>query len=275
MNTNVLKNAVKDGYGAIAKQRSGGLISKLFGCCDNAALAKTVSEKVGYSAEQIQEVPEHANMGLGCGNPLALARISAGDTVVDLGSGAGFDCFLASPLVGQGGKVIGVDMTDEMISLARKNKKKGGYANVSFVKGDIEQLPLPDNAADLIISNCVINLSTNKAQVFEEAYRVLKPGGEMSISDIVLLDELPDFIRNSVEGHIACIAGAEKLERYFDYAGAAGFRDVKIETKTTFPLELVLTDPIAQQIIKANALDDEQIREIASLITSITMSAKK
>ena len=275
MDTNILKDAVKEGYGAIAKQRSGGLFSKLFSCCDPSVLTREVSQKIGYSAAQIEAVPENANMGLGCGNPLALAKITKGDTVLDLGSGAGFDCFLASPLVGQEGKVIGVDITDEMLALARKNAKKGAYQNVDFIKGDIEDLPLANETVDLIISNCVINLSTDKAQVFKEAFRVLKNGGQMSISDIVLLGDLPNFIQNSVEGHIACIAGAESVHNYFEYAKAAGFTDVSIETKTTFPLELVLTDPIAQKVIRDFDLGEQEIKEIASLITSVTMNVKK
>ena len=271
----ILKDAVKEGYGTIAKQRSGSLFSKLFACCDTTPLAKEISQKVGYSSEQMEAVPENANMGMGCGNPLALAKVTKGDTVLDLGSGAGFDCFLASPLVGETGKVIGVDMTDEMLHLAKKNAKKGGYQNVEFIKGDIEDLPVAHDSVDLIISNCVINLSTDKAQVFKEAYRVLKPGGEMSISDIVLLGDLPDVVKNSVEGHIACIAGAERMENYFGYAQVAGFTDVKIENKTTFPLELVLSDPIAQKIIQDFKLGEKQIKEMASLISSITMTLKK
>jgi arsenite methyltransferase len=275
MDANILKDAVKEGYGNIAKRRSGGFFSNLFACCDHTTLAKEVSQQVGYSHDQIQKVPENANMGLGCGNPLALAKISTGDTVLDLGSGAGFDCFLASPLVGFTGKVIGVDITDEMLALARKNKKKGDYSNVHFLKGDIENLPLPSQSVDLIISNCVINLSTDKTLVFNEAYRVLKANGEMCISDIVLLGELPSFIKNSIEGHIACIAGAERIEQYFEYAKNAGFRNITIETRSSFPLELILTDPIAQQVVKDFNLNEKQIKEITSLISSITMSAKK
>ncbi len=275
MDAEKLKNAVIEGYGTIAKQRSGGLMSKLFACCDRTQIIEEVSHKIGYSAEQLKNVPENANMGLGCGNPLALAKIKEGDTVLDLGSGAGFDCFLASPLVGKTGRVIGVDLADEMLDLAGKNAEKGGYTNVKFLKSDIENLPVEDLSVDLIISNCVINLSSNKAQVFKEAHRVLRPDGELTISDIVLVKELPAFIKNSIEGHIACIAGAEKIENYLAYANMAGFKDVKIENKTSFPLELMLTDPIAQKIVRDFNLRDEQIKDIASSITSITLSAKK
>jgi arsenite methyltransferase len=275
MDTRIIKEAVQDSYGAMAKQRAGGMLTKLFACCDPNTLAKKVSQKVGYSTQQIQDVPENANMGLGCGNPLALASIKPGDTVLDLGSGAGFDCFLAAPLVGTRGRVIGLDLTDEMLALARQNKKRGDYEQVEFIKGDIEDIPLPDASVDLVISNCVINLSTAKSRVFQEAYRVLRPDGEMSISDIVLLGELPAFIRNSVEGHIACLAGAEKWENYVSYAREAGFKKVKIESKTSFPLELVLTDPIAQKIIRANDLSEQQIKEVAALISSVSLRATK
>jgi arsenite methyltransferase len=276
MNADVIKKGVVEGYGKIAKRPSSqGFISKMFACCDTDKIVEEVSHKIGYSAEELQAVPEGANMGIGCGNPLALAKIKTGDTVLDLGSGGGFDCFLASPLVGDTGKVIGVDITEEMVNRAKQNAQKGKYKNVEFIKGDIENLPISDNSVDIIISNCVLNLSTNKAKIFEEANRVLKQNGELTISDIVLLEELPDFIKKSVEGYVACIAGAEKIENYFLYAQQAGFSNVKIETKTSFPLELLMTDPIAQKIVTDFNLSDEQIKNISNSITSITLSAKK
>lgn len=275
MNADVIKKGVIEGYGKIAQRQPQGFISKLFACCDTDKIVAEVSQKIGYSAEEMQAVPEGANMGIGCGNPLALAKIKAGHTVLDLGSGGGFDCFLAAPLVGNSGKVIGVDITEEMINRAKQNAQKGNYKNVHFIKGDIENLPIEDNSVDIIISNCVLNLSTDKAKIFAEANRVLKPNGELTISDIVLLEELPDFIKKSVEGYVACIAGAEKIDNYFMYAHQAGFSDVKIETKTSFPLEILMTDPIAQKIVKDFNLTDEQISNIANSITSITMSAKK
>jgi SAM-dependent methyltransferase len=276
MNAEVIKKGVVEGYGKIAKRPSSqGFLSKMFACCDTGKIVGEVSHKIGYSTEELQAVPEGANMGIGCGNPTALAKIKAGDTVLDLGSGGGFDCFLASPLVGDTGKVIGVDITEEMVNRAKQNAQKGKYKNVDFIKGDIENLPIPDNSVDIIISNCVLNLSTNKAKIFEEANRVLKQDGEMTISDIVLLEELPDFIKKSVEGYVACIAGAEKIENYFLYAQQAGFSNVKIETKTSFPLELLMTDPIAQKIVTDFNLSDEQIKNISNAITSVTLSAKK
>lgn len=275
MDATIIKNSVIDGYGKIAKRNTKGVFSKLFACCDTDKMVEDVSHKIGYSSEDLKSVPEGANLGIGCGNPLALSKIKMGDTVLDLGSGAGFDCFLASPLVGEKGKVIGIDITQEMVSRASKNAQKGNYSNVEFVKGDIEKLPIQDNSVDIIISNCVLNLSTNKSQVFQEAFRVLKPNGELTISDIVLLEDLPDFIKNSVEGYVACIAGAEKVENYFKYAENAGFSDFKIETKTTFPLELLMTDPIAQKIVTDYNLSEEQVSNIANSITSVTLSATK
>ena len=275
MDAIVIKKSVIEGYSKIAKRQKKSAFSKLFACCDPDKVVEEVSHKIGYSSADLQAVPEGANMGIGCGNPLALAKLKQGDIVLDLGAGAGFDCFLASPLVGETGKVIGVDITEEMVKRAKLNAQKGHYKNVEFLKGDIENLPISDNSVDIIISNCVLNLSTNKGQVFAEAHRVLKNGGELTISDIVLLEELPDFIKNSVEGYVACIAGAEKIENYFVYAEKAGFSQIKVETKTTFPLELLMTDPIAQKIVSEFNMSEEQINNIANSITSVTLSATK
>jgi arsenite methyltransferase len=275
MDATAIKNGVIDGYAKIAQRPSANFLSKFFTCCDPALMVTEVSHKIGYSPEDLKAVPEGANMGIGCGNPLALTKIKPGDTVLDLGAGGGFDCFLASPLVGNTGQVIGVDITKEMVQRAKQNAQKGNFQNVTFLHGDIENLPTPSDSVDIIISNCVLNLSTNKGQIFKEAYRVLKSSGEMTISDVVLLEDLPDFIKKSVEGYVACIAGAERIENYFAYAEAAGFKDVKIESKTTFPIELLMLDPIAQKIVKEFNLTDEQISNISNSITSITLSAKK
>ena len=277
MDTNNVKQSVVEGYGKLAKSRKDGLFSKLFACCDPGDTAKKVAKSIGYSDEELDQVPEDANLGVGCGNPSALAKLNVGETVVDLGSGAGFDAFIVARNVGQSGKVIGIDLSDEMLSLANKNAQKGEYRNVQFVKGDIENLPLEDKIADHVISNCVINLSVNKDKVFKEAYRVLKEGGKLSISDIVLEKELPDFIKDSLAAHIACVSGAEKLNKYLQYIEDAGFVDVKIASKSKFPLELMLTDPqvmkIAQEM-KFN-LDSEEAKEIASRVASISLTARK
>ena len=194
---------------------------------------------------------------------------------MDLGSGAGFDCFLASKETGETGKIIGVDITPEMVALARKNAEKGNYKNVDFKVGEIENLPVESNSVDLIISNCVINLSNQKEQVFKEAFRVAKTNGRIMISDIILLNELPEYIKNSVEGHIACLAGAVKKEDYINAITKAGFTEISINKQTPFPIELMLNDPIAEKIIRENKLKEEEIKHIADSIASISVSAKK
>jgi SAM-dependent methyltransferase len=173
--------------------------------------------------------------------------------------------------------VIGVDLSEDMLALAKKNAATGNYANIKFLKGDIEALPIEDNLADHVISNCVINLSMNKGEVYKEAFRVLKKGGKLSVSDIVLERELPDFIQNSLAGHIACVSGAEQLETYLKYIEQAGFTDIKIESKANFPLELMLTDPQVKKM--ANDMDfnlnSEEAKDIASRVASVSISARK
>jgi arsenite methyltransferase len=277
MDTNSVKQSVVASYGKLAQSTRKGIIAKLFGCCDPLGNAKEVGEAIGYSAEVMETVPETSNLGVGCGNPSAAADIQEGETVIDLGSGAGFDAFIVSPQVGATGQVIGVDLSDEMLSLAKSNARKGNYRNVSFVKGDIEQLPLEDNLADHVISNCVINLSLNKGDVFKEAYRVLKKGGKLAISDIVLESELPAFVKNSLAAHIACVAGAEPLEQYVHYVREAGFQDIRLESKKGFPLELMLADPVLQKLAKEMDfnLSSQEARDIASRVKSITLTARK
>jgi len=277
MNADTIKKSVVDNYGKLAKASSSTFLTKIFSCCNPTENAQKVGKIIGYTHDEMASVPEGSNLGVGCGNPSALTKINEGDTVVDLGSGAGFDAFLVSPLVGNNGKVIGIDLSNDMLELARKNAKKANYNNVEFIEGDIEDLPLEENIADHVISNCVINLSLNKGTVYKEAYRVLKKGGKISISDIVLEKELPDFVKNSLAGHIACISGAEKMEDYMQYVHDAGFKDIKIEQKTNFPLELMLTDPQVMKIAKAMNfnLDSEEAKDIASRVTSISLTATK
>lgn len=275
MDANVIKQSIVASYGKLAAAQSS-IFNKLFACC-NPDLANEVGQKVGYSEVELKEVPEGANLGVGCGNPSALANIQVGETVIDLGSGAGFDSFLVARQVGKNGQVIGIDLSDEMLTLAKKNAQKGNYSNVQFIKGDIEALPLDNDRAHHVISNCVINLSLNKGAVFQEAHRVLKVGGQLAISDVVLEGELPDFVKNSLAGHVACIAGAEKMEAYLKYVKDAGFKHVKVESKKTFPLELMLADPIVQKIAKQMDfnLSSKEAKDIASLVSSITLSAVK
>ncbi len=225
--TNV-KEIVRQHYADIAvKEQSCDCNTEESGCCNGVDESALVSLGIGYSLDDIKSVPEGANLGLGCGNPVALASLKEGETVLDLGSGAGFDAFLSAQRVGKSGRVIGVDMTEEMLAKARGNAKKGGYKNVEFRKGEIENLPVDDNSIDVIISNCVINLSPDKPQVFKEAFRVLKPGGRLMISDMVLLKELPPRVMKSMVAYASCISGAAMKADYLKMIRDAGFKNVK------------------------------------------------
>lgn len=213
------KAVIKKKYGEIAM--AGGSCCVSSSCCGNSSPIE-LSKSIGYTGDQILSFPD-ANMGLGCGNPTAFAEIRPGDVVLDLGSGAGFDCFLAAEKVGSSGKVIGVDMTPEMLEKAKANTVKYGYSNVEFRSGDIEALPIEDKSVDIIISNCVINLAPDKEKVFREAFRVLKPGGKMYLSDMVLLAELPEDLKNNKDLLAGCVAGALLKEDYLRLLKEAGF----------------------------------------------------
>lgn len=201
------------------------------GCCGGASSSlgdAEASRKLGYSEEALAAVPEGSNMGLGCGNPEAIAQLKLGEVVVDLGAGGGFDCFLASARVGSAGRVIGVDMTPSMISLARDNAAKHGYENVEFRLGEIEHLPVADSIADALISNCVINLSPDKPQVYREAFRVLRPGGRIAVSDVVAVADIPSEVKADLAAHAGCVAGAETVEVVRVMLVDAGFREINI-----------------------------------------------
>lgn len=221
-----IRQAVCQQYGLVAESEGCGCGPT---CCGSTATtADTASQALGYSANETAVVPEGSNMGLGCGNPQAIANLKAGETVLDLGSGGGFDCFLAARQVGDSGHVIGVDMTPAMVSKARANAEKGNYRNVEFRLGEIENLPVADGTADVIISNCVINLSPNKHRVFTEAYRTLKPGGRLAISDVVAFAELPEDIRRDMALFTGCIAGASLISEVEEMLGTAGFQNVRV-----------------------------------------------
>ncbi len=262
-----IKNMVRNSYAKIAMRKGS--------CCGNTALADDISKGVGYSENELNTIPEGANLGLGCGNPVALATLREGETVLDLGSGAGVDCFLAAERVGKNGKVIGIDMTPEMIKKARENARKGNYGNVEFRLGEIENLPVDDDSVDVVISNCVINLSPDKSKVFLEAFRVLKQGGRLMISDIVLLKELPDFIKDSIEAYVGCVSGATIKNEYIETIKAAGFQEVKIISETSFPIECMANDPTAKAIIEGLKISPEKVKEIASSVVSIKVYGVK
>jgi len=269
-----IKRVVREGYAKIAKQSSS-CCAPVNSCCGSTDLAQDISKSIGYTEEELKVVPEGANLGLGCGNPVALASLREGETVLDLGSGAGFDCFLAASKVGKNGRVIGVDMTPEMLEKARENASKGNYGNVEFRLGEIENLPVADNSVDIVISNCVINLAPDKRRVFEQAFRVLKPGGRLMISDMVLLRELPDFIKNSIEAYIGCLSGAIMRDEYIGTIKAAGFQEVSIIDETSFPIEGIANDPTAKAIIENLEIPPEKIKEVASSVISIKVNGVK
>ena len=230
-----IRQHVRESYAEVAEaSNAGSCCGEAVSCCgvsDDAAINTLVSTRMGYSEEDLKNVPSGADMGLGCGNPRAIASLKAGETVVDLGSGGGFDAFLASHEVGESGHVIGVDMTPTMISKARKNAEKGKFANVEFRLGEIEHLPIADETADVIISNCVINLSPDKPQVFREAFRILKKGGRLAISDVVATCEMPDDMKNDPMLHAGCMAGASLVDDLIAMIKDAGFEQVVVEPK--------------------------------------------
>jgi SAM-dependent methyltransferase len=261
-----IRVAVREKYGAIAEGKSCGC-----GCgcsldepgqATEGSTAK-VLEQIGYTAEQKAAVPEGSNLGLGCGSPLAYAKAQSGETVLDLGSGAGIDCFLAAREVGPNGHVIGVDMTPAMIERARANAARGEWANVEFRLGEIEHLPVADATVDLVISNCVVNLSPDKPQTFREALRVLKPGGRMLVSDLVLTRPLPPELANDVELYVGCVAGASPREDYLRAIREAGFTDVEVVGEGRYDVG-VETLP-----------SDSPQRDAFAAVTSVKVRARK
>lgn len=244
-------------------------------CCSSSAgcfgTPDEISAKLGYADEELAAVPAGANLGLGCGNPQAIAELKPGEVVLDLGSGGGFDCFLAARQVGESGRVIGVDMTPEMVSKARRNAYKGGFANTEFRLGEIEHIPAADESVDVIISNCVINLSPDKLQVFKEAYRVLKPGGRLAISDVVTTAELPAEIKSNLDAlHSGCISGAASIGQLEFMLQQSGFTRITIEPKEEsrefikdWLPEANIGDSIVSAVIKA--VKPEKINRLSPL----------
>lgn len=269
-----IRKAVRDNYGAIAK----GVEDKCGcggACCPGTGSARDAGKAIGYSDEQMQSVPTGANLGLGCGNPTALASLAPGETVLDLGAGAGFDCFLAAARVGEKGMVIGVDMTPDMVELARQNARKTGAKNVEFRLGEIERLPVADASVDVIISNCVINLSPDKSSVFNEAFRVLKPGGRLMVSDIVLRGRLPEKLERHIPAVVGCISGAIQVDAYLSMISAAGFTNAAVIEQrsdvTGYWVEEVMTDDLLSDM----GITREQAKKYAEAVVSAAITAVK
>jgi arsenite methyltransferase len=258
MSTNIdaekVRQAVRTGYGQIARKEGSGCSD--VGCCgSNARGSEQLAKYVGYSAEELADLPEGANMGLSCGNPNALAALRPGEVVLDLGSGGGFDVFIAGRKVGASGRAIGVDMTPEMLSKARKNiaayRERTGLNNVEFRLGEIEHLPLPDNSVDAVISNCVINLSPDKPQIWREIARVLKPGGRVAVSDLALLKLLPAEIMKMIEALVGCVAGATLVSETERMAREAGLTEIQLNPKKDYVKAMQdWNDPLYKKIIE-------------------------
>jgi len=251
-----IRKAVRENYGNVASAENSGCGCSPSSCCKTTGELRLtdISLGLGYTSEDVAHAPEGSNMGLGCGNPQAIASLKPGETVLDLGSGGGFDCFLAARSVGDKGQVIGVDMTPEMITRSRENAEKGGFSNVDFRLGELENLPVADGTIDVILSNCVINLSPEKERVFREAFRVLKPGGRLAISDIVSTAELPDDMKKDMALHVGCIAGASSITELESMLDRSGFMNIRITPKNesrTFIRDWIPESRIEDYILSA------------------------
>lgn len=275
-----IRDSVREAYASRVK---GG------GCCGPArdeAAARDFEKyneaalRMGYSSEDLAEIPEGANLGLGCGAPLAAAQVRPGETVLDLGSGAGFDAFIAARMVGPEGRVIGVDMTPEMIAKAKENAVRAEVENVEFRQGLIEEMPVDDDTVDVLISNCVINLSPDKPAVFREAFRVLKPGGRVAVSDIVLTEPLPEMVAKDMAAYVGCVAGASLLDDYLGYLREAGFEDIEVAESRQAVESLPDDDPIVLSVLEgtdACCLDElsAEIKGVAGRVLSAKVTASK
>jgi SAM-dependent methyltransferase len=262
-----LREMVSEGYTRVLEERSAE---------GSREIAEDTSRRIGYSDEELEAVPEGANLGVGCGNPTAIDRLQPGETVVDLGSGAGMDAFLAARQVGCSGHVIGVDMTDAMLDKARENARKVGLEGVvEFRKGNIEALPIEAESVDAIISNCVINLSPEKHRVYAEAYRVLRPGGRLMISDVVLERELPEAVLSSIDAYIGCVGGASLRQPYLETIQKAGFREVRVEREASFLGTISFDDPPVQQAMESLGITEDEAKSFASAVTSLHIFARK
>lgn len=264
----LLRDRVRDGYTEVAERAS---------CCAGGqpAHAAEVGRKIGYEDADLAAVPEGANLGVGCGNPTAIDALRPGEVVVDLGSGAGMDAFLAARAVGPEGRVIGVDMTDAMLEKARENARKTGVTNVEFRKGFIEDLPLEDESVDVILSNCVINLSPDKEKVYREAWRVLRPGGRVMVSDIVLEKPLAPEMAESLDAYLGCVGGASLRPAYLQTIEKAGFREVRIVGESCFGDVISTDDPMVREAMERLGVGLDEVREVLATVTSLRLFARK
>jgi SAM-dependent methyltransferase len=260
-----IREMVREGYTRVAEE---------LGASD-APRAEGVARRIGYSDDDLAAVPEGANLGVGCGNPTAIDALRPGEVVVDLGSGAGMDAFLAARQVGPTGRVIGVDMTDAMLAKARENALKVGVENVEFRKGRIEELPVEDESVDVILSNCVINLSPEKDRVYREAFRVLRPGGRLMVSDIVLERPLPPAVIESIDAYLGCVGGASLRTEYLETIAKAGFREVRVDGEAHFADALGLDDPRVQEVMDRLGISPEEAKTYAEAVTSLHVFARK
>ncbi len=275
-----IKEAVRDRYAGHATNGTSccGVSAGASACgCGTGAVVdvRALNSELGYDAAELEEIPDGANLGLGCGNPLALLALKPGETVLDLGSGGGIDCFLASKRVGPEGRAIGVDMTPEMIARARRNAAAGGFDNVEFRLGEIEHLPVADGTVDAIISNCVINLVPDKQQALNDAYRVLKPGGRLSVSDIVLLGEVPVAIRDSVDAYVACLSGAVLRDEFLGMLAEAGFTDIEVTEERTYDPEDMVAADLVEEYSAHSGVSYEELREAAGKFQSVRVQARR
>jgi arsenite methyltransferase len=263
-----VRGMVRDGYANIARNRGQ--------CCGGAlANADAVARRIGYSEADVEAAPVGANLGLGCGNPVELAGVLPGETVLDLGSGAGFDALLAAQAVGPAGHVIGVDMTPEMLARAEKNASAMGANNVEFRQGLIEALPVEDSSVDVVISNCVINLSPEKERVFRETFRVLRPGGRLAISDLVLGAPLPPGLLKSTEAYVGCVAGAMLRDDYLEAIARAGFQTVEVAAEASVGGIIDLQSPEILAALAADGLSTGEAEKLLENVASLKVVARK
>lgn len=273
-NPDSIRSAVSERYASVAQRASSSCCGPS-SCCGSVSAEDQTALRAGYSGDDLATLPAGANLGLGCGNPTAIEALKPGETVVDLGSGAGIDVFIAARKVGPEGKVIGVDMTDSMLEKARENARAGGFTNVEFRKGKIEELPVENETVDVIISNCVINLSPEKEKVYREAFRVLKPGGRMMVSDIVLDRELPSQVRENMNAWAACVGGAIRRDVYLEAIRKAGFSEIQVQRASKFDDVFPADDPGVQAMAAEFGIPEAEIPSVLGSVTSLEILVRK